>query len=115
MTVFSYDKVEKKYLWASLVPCVATDDVWQRLYWPVLFSLCVIIGMLLFSHIFFSIAQTDFVFDIKKAEHDSKLLEGQNNELKMRLGMITSPLRLIEVAKERGLIKIQNPLHVSLL
>ncbi|MBI5420817.1 MAG: hypothetical protein HZA35_00685 [Parcubacteria group bacterium] len=113
MTVFSYDKVQKRYLWASLVPHAMVGDIWQRLYWPALFSLSVTIMLSLFSYVFFSIAQTDIVFDIKKVERDMKVLGSESSELKVKLGVITSPLRLTEVANERGLVKIQNPLYIS--
>ncbi len=113
MTVFSYDRVQKKYLWTSLVPGTTTGDIWQRAYWPILFLLCAVIVGSLSSYVFFSIAQTDMVFDIKKAEREIKIIGSEGGELKVQLAVTTSPARLIEVAKERGLVKVQNPIYMS--
>jgi len=115
MTVFSYDKVQKRYLWTSLIPQTAVGDVWQRAYWPILFLLCSAIVTSLFFHVFFSIAQTDIAFDIKKAERDVRTISSGNGELKVRLALITSPSHLAEVARDRGLVKAQNPMYISSL
>jgi|GEM_PF-3337518 len=113
MTVFSYDKVQKRYFWTSLVPQTITGDMWQRAYWPVLFVLCATIIISLFSHVFFSIAQTDVSFDIKKTEREIKTMNNENSELKVRLAFITSPSRLAEVARDRGLVRVQHPTYIS--
>ncbi|MEK7498269.1 MAG: hypothetical protein AAB611_00205 [Patescibacteria group bacterium] len=113
MTVFSYDKVQKRYLWTSFIPQAVVGDGWQRAYWPILFLLCAIIVTSLFSHVFFSIAQTDIVFDIKKAEREVKTINGENGELRVRLALTTSPSRLADVARDRGLVKVQNPTYIS--
>ena len=113
MTVFSYDKVQKRYLWTSLHGQVIAEGMLAPLYWPLLFLWCGIIIVSLGAYVYFSIAQTDTAFDIKKGERNIKTFTVENALLKVKLGEIISPLHLAEVARERGFVGVENPVYVQ--
>ncbi len=115
MTVFSYDKAQtqKRYLWTSLNAAVVPEGFFAHFFWPLLFLLCATIVVSLSAYVFFSVAQTDLAFDIEDAENNVRALSSANAELKLQLSEMTSPTRLGEIAKERGLVKIQNPIYIT--